>query len=292
MPNNNRSNHSILHTIASMPGLYKWLGVAAVAVILAAWFSGGSSPHAHAPHTANPSSNPPPSMLSGLTARAGVSRTLGWFPPLPSTARGSAPAPVTSTTPVQAVQAGPLTLPAQTPVGTPIAGHARIAVASASKPPYGSAPVFQSLGHAEVTEKIASFAVMAPKPLAAVAPSAGLLRLRWSSWYQAPVQGSYTLVATIAGGNLRGIELQVDGQQSAVLSGQRSACGWNGCATAATTVAGAVMLAPDWHEVVVSATSDAGEHPRAEVTVYVRAPHAATPAALVPSWPAVKVAAP
>ncbi len=258
MPNNNSSNHNFLHTIASAPALYKWAGAALVIVLFAGYFTGGGG-----------ASNPRPSTTAPVHAAA---------------APAAAPAPAASTA---QVQAGPLTLPAQTPPGAPLAGRAEIAMAGAALPPYGVTPIFQSLGRSRVGEHIASFTVDAPKPLTSVAPSAGLLRLRWHSWYRAVAAGSYTLVASIAGGDLRSITMRVDGQQAPVLQGTRAVCSaFTGCPPTATTVAGAVTLAAGWHSIEVEAVADATGAPRPTVTLFVRAPGADAPTALVPSWPA------
>lgn len=274
MPNNSSNSHNFLHTIAAAPGLYKYGGVALLVVIGAGWLSSGGGTSHQRPQTS-------PSLLSGLSAGVPASYR-AMLPPLPNgtvTAAASvAPPPV---------QAGPLTLPAQTPPGTPVAGRAEISMAGAATPPYGVRPAFQALGRAQVAEKIASFTVDAPKPLKAVAPSNGLIRLRWRTWLQASKPGAYTVVASIAGGDLRDIEAFVDGQQAPVLQGAREVCNaFNGCPPTATTVAGAAMLAPGWHEIEVEAVAAATGAPRPTVTLYVRAPGADAPAALVPSWSA------
>ena len=290
MPNNTNT-HNFLHTIASAPGLYKYGGVALLVVIGAGWLSGGGST-SHTPRPANP-----PSLLSGLSAGAAqVGEAAAYFPPLPPVPKGvksltdwgGPPAPAAATSVAQPpVQAGPLTLPAQTPPGTPVSGHAEIAMAAAALPPYGVPASFQSLGRAQVREHIASFTVDAPKPLRAVAPSNGLIRLRWRTWLHASKPGAYTLVASIGGGDLRNIEAFVDGQQTPVLQGTREVCNaFNGCPPTSTTVAGAAMLSPGWHEIEVSAVAAATGAPRPAVTLFVRAPGADAPAALVPSWPA------
>lgn len=283
MPNNNSSNHNFLHTIAAAPALYKWAGAALMVVLVAGWLSSGSGGGAPRPQT-EPMM---PSLLSGL-ANSFPTGSLTAFPPLP---KGR----VTDTASVAQppVQAGPLMLPAQTPPNPPVAGCAEITMAGAALPPYGVRPAFQALGRARVSERVASFAVDAPKPLAAVAPSAGLIRLRWRSWYRAPTAGSYTLVASIAGGDLRDVAASVDGQQAPALEGQREECSaFTGCPPTATTVAGAAMLAPGWHEIEVEAVADATGTPRPSVTLYVRAPEADSPAALVPSWPTTARPAP
>ncbi len=271
MPNNTNT-HNFLHTIAAAPALYKWAGLALLVVLGAGWLSSGAS---HSPRPSNP-----PSLLSGLTA-AMPSGSLTAFPPLPN-------GMITATAPVASppVQAGPLTLPAQTPPGAPVTGHAEIAMAAAVLPPYGVPASFESLGRAQVIEHVASFTVSAPRPLKAVAPSNGLIRLRWRSWYRAAGAGSTTLVASIAGGDLRDIEAFVDGQQAPVLQGAREVCNaFDGCPPTATTVAGAATLAPGWHEIDVETVAAATGEPRPAVTLYVRAPGAGAPTALAPSWP-------
>ncbi len=275
---NNSSNHNILHTIAAAPGLYKYGGVALLVVIAAGWLSSGGGTSNTPPRPANP-----PSLLSGLSAGVPASYRSA-LPPLP---KGM----VTATTSVAQppVQAGPLTLPAQTPPSAPVAGHAEIAMAGAALPPYGVPASFQSLGRARVREHVASFTVDAPKPLRAVAPSAnGLIRLRWRAWYRVTgATGATTFVASIAGGDLKSISALVDGQQAPVLHGSREVCNaFNGCPPDATTVAGAAMLAPGWHTIEVEAIAAATGAPRPTVTLFVRAPGADAPAALVPSWPA------
>ena len=277
MPNYNSSNHNILHTIAATPGLYKYGGVALLVVAAAGWLSSGAS---HSPRPSNP-----PSLLSGLTA-AMPSGSLTAFPPLP---KGTVSGPAATSVAQPPVQAGPLTLPAQTPPSAPVAGHAEIAMAGAALPPYGVPASFQSLGRARVREHVASFTVDAPKPLRAVAPSAnGLIRLRWRAWYRVTgATGATTFVASIAGGDLKSISALVDGQQAPVLHGSREVCNaFNGCPPDATTVAGAAMLAPGWHTIEVEAIAAATGAPRPTVTLFVRAPGADAPAALVPSWPA------
>lgn len=275
---NNTNTHNFLHTIAAAPALYKWAGLALLVVLGAGWLSSGSSGASRSPRPSNP-----PSLLSGLSA-AMPSGSLTAFPPLP---KGTVSGPAATSVAQPPVQAGPLTLPAQTPPGTPVAGRAEIAMAGAELPPYGVPASFESLGRAQVIEHVASFAVSAPKPLKAVAPSNGLIRLRWRSWYRAAGAGSTTLVASIAGGDLKSISVLVDGQQAPVLQGSREVCNaFNGCPPTSTTVAGAAMLSPGWHTIEVEAVAAAPGLPRPTVTLYVRAPGADAPTALVPSWPA------
>ena len=273
MPNNNGS-HNFLHTIASAPGLYKYGGVALLAVIVAGWLSSGGG----AANTKRP--EVPPEGFGALLKA--------------DLAPVHAPPPVASAQPPAAVQAGPLTLPPQTPHSVPVVGRAQISMAGAPLPPYGVQPAFQSLGRAQVKEHVASFAVSAPKPLKSVAPSSGLLRLRWRAWYRVTgATGATTFVASIGGGDLKSIAMDVDGQQAPVLQGAREVCNaFNGCPPTASTVAGAEMLAPGWHEIEVSAVAAATSLPRPTVTLYVRAPGADAPAALVPSWPAPSKPAP
>jgi hypothetical protein len=282
MPNNS-SNHSFLHMIAAAPALYKWAGVALLVVLSAGWLSSGSGGGAPRPQT-EPMM---PSLLSGL-ANTFPTGSLTVFPPLPKGVVTPAAAPARVP-----VQAGPLILPAQTPPRAPVAGHAQITLAGAALPPYGVRPAFQSLGRAQVAEPIASFTVDAPKPLAAVAPSAGLIRLRWRAWYQATKTGAHTLVASIAGGDLRSVTVRVDGQQAPVIAGSRAVCSaFDGCPPTATTAAGAAQLATGWHEIEVEAVADVTGTPRPSVTLYVRGPGTDTPVALVPSWPAAARPAP
>lgn len=291
MSNNNSSNHNILHTIAAAPGLYKYGGVAVLVVIAAGWLSSGGG----ASHSTRSASTP--SLLSGLSSGARqVGEAAAYFPPLPPVPKGVKSLTDWGGPPAAAaapVQAGLLTLPAQTPASAPVAGRAQIAMAGAALPPYGVPASFQSLGLAQVKEHVASFTVAAPKPLKSVAPSNGLIRLRWRSWYRATGAGSTTLVASIAGGDLKSIAVLVDGQQAPVLQAAREVCNaFDGCPPTSTTAAGAAVLAPGWHEIEVKAVASATGAPRPTVTLFVRAPGADAPQALIPSWPAVSKHAP
>ena len=189
---------------------------------------------------------------------------------------GASPAHASTMT----LPAGPITLPPQpAPVGL-MPGHAEIALASA---PSQQSP-WTSLGAAVVASPTASLTTTAPRVLAAVAPSSGIVRYRWRGWIDAPTAGTYTLAASISGGGVGALDLRVDGVTSPVLDMRRSCGLWGDCPTTATTGAGSVALAAGWHEVVATIKTDAGS--KADITIYMRAPDAASPVVLVPSWPA------
>ncbi len=190
----------------------------------------------------------------------------------------AAPAPAPSST--LALPAGPITLPAQPAPAGLARGHAQLALASSPGP---QSP-WTSLGTALVAAQTASFETVVPHALAAVAPSAGLMRLRWHAWIHAKISGTYVLAARIDGGPVQALALRLDGVASPVLTMQRS-CGLFGqCPSSATTAAGSVNLAAGWHAIQATVTSYVGS--KADVTLYMRAPKAATPAVLVPAWPA------
>ncbi|MHB1537481.1 MAG: hypothetical protein ACYCYN_03080 [Solirubrobacteraceae bacterium] len=189
-----------------------------------------------------------------------------------------APAPVSTMT----LPAGPITLPAQPAPAGLARGHAQIALASAAS----LQSPWTSLGSALVASPTASFETVVPPSLSAVAPSAGLMRLRWRGWIRVKIAGTYTLAARLDGGPVQDLTLNIDGVASPVLTMSRS-CGLFGqCSSAPTTDAGSVALAAGWHEIAATITTYVGS--RADVTLYMRAPGAATPAVLVPAWPAVK----
>ncbi len=230
-----------------------------------------------------------------IFAMLGISWVVGFFQhhaPAVST-----PAPVQHVAPTPAgasparastmtVPAGPITLPPQpAPVGL-MPGHAQIAIASA---PNQQAP-WTDLGAATVASPTASLVTVAPHALAAVAPSSGIMRLRWRGWIDAPTAGTYTLAARIDGGGVGNLALRVDGIASPVLSMRRSCGLWGDCPTTATTGAGSVALAQGWHEIVATIKVDAGS--RADVTLYMRSPGSDAPTVLMPSWPAGKAGAP
>ena len=185
-----------------------------------------------------------------------------------------------------ALPAGPVTLPPQPAPAGLIPGHAQIALASA---PNQQAP-WTDLGAATVTAPTASLVTVAPRVLAAVAPSSGIVRFRWRGWIDAPTAGTYTLAASISGGGVGALDLRVDGVAAPVLSMRRDCGLWGDCPTTATTGAGSVALAAGWHEIVATIKVDAGS--RADITLYMRAPNASAPVVLVPSWPAAKAGAP
>ena len=184
-----------------------------------------------------------------------------------------------------ALPAGPITLPPQPAPAGLQSGHAQISLASA---PNQQAP-WVDLGAAIVSAPTASLVTTAPRALAAIAPSAGLVRYRWRGWIQAPVAGSYTLAASINGA-AADLALRVDGIASPVVSVSRNCGLWGACPATPTTGAGSVVLSAGWHEVVVTIKTDATS--RADVTIYMRAPNEAAPTVLAPSWPTGQGGAP
>ena len=195
-----------------------------------------------------------------------------------ATAKPGAPAPAPAST--MALPAGPITLPAQPAPAGLARGRAKIEMASAPAP---LAP-WTALGAAIVAAPTASFETVAPRALAAVAPSAGMMRLRWRGWFDAPAAGGYTLAARVDGGPVSSLALRVDGVAAPVLSMQRDCGLWGQCPPAPTTGAGSIALAAGWHEIQATLTTYVGS--KADVTFYMRAPGAAAPVVLVPSWPA------
>ena len=218
----------------------------------------------------------------------GLSWVIGFFqhhaPTTPATPAHTAPAPAGAPAPAHAstmtVPSGPITLPAQPAPAGLIPGHAQIALASA---PDQQAP-WTDLGAATVTAPTASLTTTAPRALAAIAPSSGIVRFRWRGWFNAPVAGTYTMAASISGGGVGDLALRVDGIASPVLSMRRNCGLWGDCPATPTTGAGSVALAAGWHEVEATIKTDAGS--KADITIYMRAPDAASPVVLVPSWPA------
>ena len=199
-------------------------------------------------------------------------------------APAGAPAPAHAST--MALPVGPITLPPQPMPPGLVQGHAQISLASA---PSQQAP-WTSLGAATVASPTASLTTVAPRALAAIAPTSGIMRLRWRGWFNAPIAGTYTLAASISGGGVGALTLRVDGVASPVLSMRRDCGLWGDCPATPTTGAGSVALAQGWHEIEASVTTYAGA--KADVTLYSRAPGSATPVVLVPSWPAGKGGAP
>ena len=185
-----------------------------------------------------------------------------------------------------AVPAGPITLPPQPAPAGLIPGYAQIALASA---PSQQAP-WTDLGAAVVTAPTASLVTVAPRALAAIAPSSGIVRYRWRGWIDAPVAGNYTLAASISGGVVGALTLRVDGIASPVLSMGRLCDLMGVCPTTATTGAGSVVLSAGWHEVEATIKTDAGS--KADITLYERAPGSGTPVVLMPSWPTGQGGAP
>ena len=200
-----------------------------------------------------------------------------------STSAHVAPAPA-GASPARAstmiLPSGPITLPPQPAPPGLIPGHAQISLASA---PSQQSP-WTDLGAATVSAPTASLTTVAPKALSAVAPSSGIMRLRWRGWIQAPAAGTYTLAASISGGAVGALDLRVDGIASPILSMSRNCGLWGDCPTTPTTGAGSVALAAGWHEVAVTIKTDAGS--KADITLYMRAPGADAPVVLVPAWPA------
>lgn len=178
-----------------------------------------------------------------------------------------------------ALPAGPILLPAQqVPAGLE-SSRAQVSLASS---PSAQAP-WTRLGLAVIASPTASFQTVTPAALSAVAPSSGLMRLRWRGWIEAKRAGTYVLAARIDGGPADALTLHIDGIASPVLQMHRSCGLWGQCPPAPTTGAGSVALAAGWHEVEATATADVGS--KADVTLYVRGPGSATPRVLVPSWP-------
>ena len=193
---------------------------------------------------------------------------------------GAAPAHAST----MALPAGPITLPPQPAPPGLIPGHAQIALASA---PNQQAP-WVSLGAAVVSAPTASFATVAPRALAAIAPSSGIVRYRWRGWIQAPAAGTYTLAASISGGVVGGLTLRVDGIAPPVVSMVRLCNLMGDCPSTPTTGAGSVVLAQGWHQIVATIKTDVGS--KADITLYERAPSSGTPVVLTPSWPAAAAA--
>jgi hypothetical protein len=139
------------------------------------------------------------------------------------------------------------------------------------------------LGAAIITAPTASLVTVAPRALSAVAPSSGIVRLRWRGWIDAQTAGSYTLAASVSGGAVGALDLRVDGVAAPALS-MRRLCGlWGNCPSTATTGAGSVALAAGWHEIEATVKTDAGS--KADITLYMRSPGSDAPVVLVPSWP-------
>lgn len=209
--------------------------------------------------------------------------------PHPAAAAGTPHPAVQPAAPV--VPTGPILLPGQAPGGHMQDAHAQVAIASAA----GSAGPWTDLGDVVVSALTSSFSTRAPHALAAVAPSSGWIRVRWSGWMQAPAAGKYTVAMSVSGGPTQSAEIRIDGVAQPIANAVR-ACGWMGmCALPTSTAAGSVALASGWHlvqvEVIAPVAPATGEQP-AGVTVYARAPDSGTPAVIVPSWPAAAGAAP
>ena len=222
-----------------------------------------------------------------IFAMLGISYVVGFFQhhstptstpaPVQHATPAGAPAPAHAST--MALPAGPVTLPPQPAPAGLMPGHAQIALASA---PNQQAP-WTDLGAAVVTAPTASLVTVAPRALAAVAPSSGIMRLRWRGWIDAPTAGTYTLASSISGGGVGALTLRVDGVTDPVLSMRRSCGLWGDCPSTPTTGAGSVALAAGWHEVEATIKTDAGS--KADLTIYMRAPGSGTPVVLMPSWP-------
>ena len=195
-----------------------------------------------------------------------------------TTAPAGAPAPAHASTMV--VPSGPITLPPQPAPAGLIPGHAQISLASA---PNQQAP-WTDLGAAVVSAPTASLTTVAPRALAAIAPSSGIVRYRWRGWIDAQTAGTYTLAASISGGVVGGLTLRVDGIASPVLDMRRMCDLMGVCPTTATTGAGSVALSAGWHEVEATIKTDVGS--KADITLYMRAPGSDAPVVLMPSWPA------
>ena len=218
----------------------------------------------------------------------GLSYVVGFFqhhaPTTPATPAHVTQAPAGAASPARAstmaLPSGPITLPPQPMPPSLMPGHAQISLASA---PSQQAP-WTALGTATVAAPTASLVTVAPRALAAIAPSSGIMRLRWRGWFNAPVAGTYTMAASISGGAVGALTLRVDGVASPVLDMRRDCGLWGDCPTNATTGAGSVALAAGWHEVETTIKTDAGS--KADITIYMRAPNEAAPTVLMPSWPA------
>ena len=224
-----------------------------------------------------------------IAVMLGLSWVVGFFQhhaptSTPAPAHHAVPAPAGAASPARAstmaLPSGPITLPPQPAPPGLIPGHAQISLASA---PSQQSP-WTDLGAATVTAPTASLTTVAPRALAAVAPSSGIMRLRWRGWIDAPTAGTYTLAARIDGGGVGNLALRVDGVASPVLSMRRSCGLWGDCPATPTTGAGSVALAAGWHQIVATIKTDAGS--RANVTIYMRAPGSDAPTVLMPSWPA------
>ena len=224
-----------------------------------------------------------------IFAMLGISYVVGFFqhhsaPTTPATPAHATPAHAGAASPARAstmaLPAGPITLPPQPAPAGLMPGHAEISLASA---PNQQSP-WTSLGAAVVASPTASLVTTAPRALAAVAPSSGIVRFRWRGWVNAQTAGTYTLAASISGGGVGALDLRVDGVASPILSMRRDCGLWGDCPTTPTTGAGSVALAQGWHEVVATIKVDAGS--KADVTLYMRAPGADAPTVLMPSWPA------
>lgn len=236
----------------------------------------------------------------GIAVMLGLSWIVGFFQHHSPTSPKPTPTPTPHATPAtpspagaspahassMVLPAGPITLPAQPEPPGLIPGHAQIALASA---PDQQAP-WVDLGAAVVTAPTASFTTKAPRALVAVAPSSGIMRLRWRGWIQAPTAGSYTLAASISSGAVGALDLRVDGIASPILSMSRNCGLWGDCPSTPTTGAGSVALAAGWHQIAVTIKTDAGS--KADITIYMRSPGSDAPVVLVPSWPAGKAGAP
>lgn len=223
----------------------------------------------------HPATRPAP---APALARASLSKATA----KPMAAATASPAQASS----MALPAGPILLPAQPEPARLARGRAQISMASAPAP---LAP-WTNLGAAIVTAPTASFETVAPRALAAVAPSAGMMRLRWRGWFDAPAAGGYTLAARVDGGPVSSLALRVDGVAAPVLQMQRDCGLWGQCPPAPTTAAGSVALAAGWHEVQATITTYVGS--KADLTLYMRAPGSPVPVVLVPSWPMGKAGAP
>ena len=218
----------------------------------------------------------------------GISWIVGFFqhhaPTTTPTPAHATPAPAGAASPARAstmaLPAGPITLPPQPAPAGLVPGHAQISLASA---PSQQAP-WTALGAATVAAPTASLVTTAPRALAAVAPSSGIVRFRWRGWIDAPTAGTYTLAASISGGGVGALTLRVDGIASPVLSMSRNCGLWGDCPTTPTTGAGSVALAAGWHQIAATIKTDAGS--KADITIYMRAPGSDAPVVLVPSWPA------
>jgi len=231
------------------------------------------------------------SLITGLFNRE-TSHAARQAAPAPRIAAVATPAPASTaspspargaTTTVAPIALGPALVPPQAPPAHLLPGRARVALASAQH----QAGPWVALGAVNVRAPTAVITTRTPKALAAVAPSSGLIRLRWSGWIDATAVGSYTLAVQVAGGPAT-VTVTVDGVQAVRVA---RSCGWMGvCPSSPTSGAGSIGLAAGWHEITATAIAPAGQV--ATATLYEIAPGGAAPTVITTSAPAVTGATP